>query len=39
VDVLLPGASFVRTYDAPGTFLYVCSVHPFMSGKVIVQSP
>ncbi|MEO8755164.1 MAG: plastocyanin/azurin family copper-binding protein [Casimicrobiaceae bacterium] len=35
-DVLLPGASFARTYDKPGTFDYLCAVHPYMSGKVVV---
>jgi plastocyanin len=37
-DVLLPGASFSRTYDKPGTFDYLCAVHPYMTGKVIVQA-
>lgn len=36
-DLLLPGASFSRTYDRPGTYDYVCAVHPYMSGKVVVQ--
>ena len=35
-DVLLPGASFQRRYDKPGTYDYVCAVHPYMVGKVIV---
>ena len=35
-DLLLPGASFARTYDKPGTFDYVCAVHPYMTGKVVV---
>jgi YVTN family beta-propeller protein len=39
VDVLLPGASFTRTYDKPGTYEYVCAVHPYMSGKVVVRVP
>jgi YVTN family beta-propeller protein len=38
-DVLLPGEKFSRTYDNPGTFDYICSVHPYMMGKVTVQSP
>jgi YVTN family beta-propeller protein len=37
-DVLLPGASFSRTYDQPGTFDYLCAVHPYMTGKVIVEA-
>ena len=36
---LLPGANFSRTYDKPGTYDYVCAVHPFMTGKVIVRAP
>jgi len=38
-DVLLPGASFSRVYDKPGTFDYVCAVHAYMTGKVIVRAP
>ena len=26
--VLKPGASFTKTFDAPGTFQYVCAIHP-----------
>jgi len=37
-DVLLPGQNFTRTFDAPGTYDYVCSVHPYMSGKVTVTA-
>lgn len=37
-DVLLPGATFSRTYDKPGTFDYLCAVHPYMTGKVVVQA-
>ena len=38
-DVLLPGEQFTRTYDRLGTFDYVCAVHPYMSGKVVVRAP
>ena len=31
------GASYTRTFDNPGTYEYVCSIHPSMNGKVIVQ--
>jgi YVTN family beta-propeller protein len=34
---LLPGASFSRRYDRPGTYDYACSVHPYMTGRVIVS--
>jgi YVTN family beta-propeller protein len=33
---LLPGASFSRRFDRPGTYDYNCSVHPYMTGRVIV---
>ena len=28
---------FSFTFDKPGTFSYYCSVHPKMTGKVVVQ--
>jgi len=37
--VLLPGQTVSRTYDAAGTFDYVCSVHPYMTGRVVVSGP
>jgi plastocyanin len=39
VDLLLPGATFNRTYDQPGTYDYVCAVHSYMTARVIVRSP
>jgi plastocyanin len=39
VDVLLPGATYARTFDAPGTYDYVCAVHPYMQGTVVVRAP
>jgi len=36
-DLMLPGASFSRTFDKPGTYDYACSVHPYMTGKVVVR--
>lgn len=38
-SVLLPGASFSRRFDRAGSYDYVCSVHPFMSARVIVRTP
>jgi YVTN family beta-propeller protein len=38
-DLLLPGASFSRTFDKPGSYDYACSVHPYMTGKVLVRAP
>ena len=36
-DLLLPGASVSRRYDKAGSFDYICSVHPYMTGKVVVS--
>ncbi|ORV60162.1 amidase [Mycobacterium europaeum] len=30
------GATFTHTFTAPGTFDYVCSIHPMMRGTVVV---
>ena len=30
------GASATVTFDEPGTFTYICSFHPFMTGTVTV---
>ena len=35
-DVLLPGENVSRVYETAGTYDYSCSVHPYMTGKVIV---
>jgi plastocyanin len=35
---LLPGASFSRRFDQPGTYDYNCSVHPYMTGRVVVRA-
>ena len=37
-DLLLPGASFSRRFDRSGTYDYQCSVHPYMTGRVIVRA-
>ena len=37
-DLLLPGASFTRRFDRPGTYDYHCSVHPYMNGRVVVRA-
>ncbi len=37
-DLLLPGASYNRRFDQPGTYDYNCSVHPYMTGRVIVRA-
>ena len=35
-DLLLPGKTFSRRFDRPGTYEYNCSVHPYMTGRVVV---
>jgi plastocyanin len=37
-DLLLPGASFSRRFDRPGTYDYDCAVHPYMTGRVVVRA-
>ena len=37
-DLLLPGASVSRRYDQAGNYDYICSVHPYMAGKVVVSA-
>jgi plastocyanin len=34
---LATGASFARTLRRAGTFPYICSIHPFMHGTVVVR--
>jgi plastocyanin len=34
---LAPGATFSFTFNIPGTFPYHCTIHTYMTGKVIVQ--
>jgi amicyanin len=31
------GKSFSFTFNTPGTYLYTCTLHPYMKGEVIVQ--
>jgi plastocyanin len=31
------GATFSRTFDSPGEFRYICSLHPGMTGVVVVR--
>ncbi len=34
---LKQGAIYTRTFSAPGTYDYACTLHPTMTGKIIVQ--
>jgi amicyanin len=36
--VLNHGQTFSFTFEKPGTYDYVCTLHPFMTGKVIVDT-
>ncbi|MFC4911044.1 cupredoxin domain-containing protein [Actinomadura gamaensis] len=33
---LVAGASFRFTFTKPGTYAYICTIHPFMHGTVVV---
>jgi amicyanin len=30
------GATYTHTFTAPGTYSYICAIHPFMKGTVVV---
>jgi amicyanin len=32
------GDSFTYTFDKPGSFDYFCTIHPYMTGKVVVTA-
>jgi plastocyanin len=34
---LSQGQTFSTTFTTPGTFPYVCGIHPFMNGTVVVR--
>jgi plastocyanin len=35
-DIMEPGATFSYTFDEAGTFDYICSLHPNMTGQIVV---
>jgi plastocyanin len=37
-NVLNRGDTYVQRFTAPGTYPYICSIHPFMHGTVIVTA-
>jgi plastocyanin len=34
---LSQGQTFTTTFNTPGTFAYVCGIHPFMTGTIVVE--
>lgn len=38
-DILQQGDTFSYTFDEPGTYDYICSLHPNMMGQVVVTAP
>jgi amicyanin len=34
---LAPGQRAALAFDKPGTYDYICSIHPYMTGKVVVR--
>jgi len=34
---LAPGKAYTKTFDLPGTYDYYCTLHPSMTGKIIIQ--
>jgi len=37
-NVLNRGDSYTQTFTTPGTYHYICSIHPFMHGTVVVTA-
>ena len=37
-ESLANGASYAFTFTQPGTYTYHCSIHPSMTGTIVVQS-
>jgi YVTN family beta-propeller protein len=35
-DTVMPGSSYSGRFDGPGNYDYLCSIHPYMSGKILV---
>ena len=35
-EIMMPGQSFATTFSQAGEFVYVCKLHPTMTGVVIV---
>jgi plastocyanin len=37
-NVVNRGDTYTQTFTTPGTYHYICSIHPFMHGTVVVTS-
>jgi len=37
--MIQPGASFMHTFNTPGSYPYHCDPHPWMTGLIIVKAP
>ena len=37
-ELMLPGETFAQTFAQPGAYEYACSVHPYMTGRVVVSA-
>jgi plastocyanin len=35
--LLAPGDAFTQTFETPGVFPYLCTIHPFMTASVTVE--
>ena len=35
-DTVMPGSSYSANFDRPGNYDYLCSIHPYMTGKILV---
>lgn len=35
-DTVMPGNGYMASFDRPGAYDYLCSIHPYMSGKILV---
>lgn len=36
--IIGPNETFSQTFTVPGTYQYICSIHPWMKGTIIVES-
>jgi YVTN family beta-propeller protein len=37
-DALMPGSNYSAKFERPGDYDYVCSIHPYMAGKIVVTA-